>query len=529
MSAPTPQDVRHERLDPYLQRVRAFLRARGDENRPLTIPSEPIPLTLSAEERKAAWSVLCDETLAWSDPQAWVALGAGLHLAVATELQAATHAELPGNRGDATQRIDAMRSVAASYTEGLRQSIADMVTGGRADDARRLSAFRNKLLGILALLRGAGAPTPPPVAEATPVARPPADPPPPAERREAGPAVSAPPTADPALGPYLQRAAAFLRARGHDERPLSVSFGRRTLSVSAWERRVLWRSLCEGEAPASEWHRLIPEYIALQLAILLSLDELDGAEKNPEAETTARSSLQAVLRLASGVVDGFRGWIGRSVSAGAVEDAKRLSGLSSAFAATLLDARRALAEGPPGSASAAVAGVAPGERGPTATPPPSGTAGAGADALQVEKLKPFLDRAAQLLEIRGREDRPLSIAVGGRSWNLDPWERQVLWKVLCEEGPPPPDWSLLLAQGAAAHLAALLAMERLRKSGAAPEARGAADADGETATQLASEVVERLRTTADALAADGQEKLAGQLRRFREKLAESTRMLSRIR
>ncbi len=524
MSAPTPEDVRHELLEPYLQRVAAFLRAHGDEARPLTIPLDPVPLALSAEERKAAWSVLCGPTADWSDPQAWIALGAGLHLAVSTVLESASHPQQVEQPDEVRQRLAATRDVAASYTEGLRQAIEEMVTSGQTDEAKRLSGFRNKLLEILTLLRGAGASTPPPVTQAAP-ADPQVDPPPGGD--PAAPDNS--PAPDPALRPYLQRAAAFLRARGHEERPLEISFGRRTLSLSAWERRVLWRSLCEGKEPASDWHRPIPECIAVQLTLLLSLDELERAGRSPEAERAARSSLQTALRLASGVVEGFRAQIGRLVNAGAVEDAKRLSALSGAFAATLLDARRALAKEPTGAVFTATADNGPDPSAGTSAPGLPSTVAATAPAEPPERLKPFLDRAAHLLEIRGHEDRPLSIPVGGRSWNLDAWERQVLWKVLCEEGPPPPNWSILLAHGAAAQFAGLLALERLRKAGAAPEARAVAEADRDAALQLASEVLERMQATSETLAADGQVKLAEQLARSREKLAELRQMLNRTR
>ena len=121
------------------------------------------------------------------------------------------------------------------------------------------------------------------------------------------------------------------------------------------------------------------------------------------------------------------------------------------------------------------------------------------------------------------------MAVGGRSWNLDKWERQVLWKVWCEEGPRPPEWSILLGYGAAAQLAALLALELLKRSDTAPESRTAAEADRDIALELGSEVVERLRATAEALAADGQVKLAERLTRFRAKLTEPIQLLKQTR
>lgn len=520
MSAPTPQDARHELLEPYLQRLRAFLRARGDENRPLTIPSEPIPLALSAEERKAAWSVLCDETVAWSDAGAWIPLGTGLHLAVAAALENAARADPRAASG----QLAAVRAVVAGYTEALREAIAAMVTGGQTDEARRLSTFRNKLVEILTSLRAAGAGGAPPVTEAE--LNGPSPDPSPGGSRNATASIDTATAPDPALNPYLQRAAAFFRARGYEERPLTISFGRRTLSLSTWEHGVLWQSLCEGREPASEWHRLIPECVAVQLALFLSLDELERAGRNPGAQGAARSTLHAVVKLAAGVVDGFRAQVERAIGAGALEDAKHLSTLSNAFATTLIEARRALAQEPAGAA------IADGGSGRGATTASSALPPAVAGTVSVgppDKLKPFLDRAAHLLELRGHEDLPLSTPVGGKSWNLDKWERQVLWKVWCEEGPLPPEWSILLGYGAAAQLAALLALERLKRADGAPESRTAAEADRDTAIELGSEVVERLRATAEALAADGQVKLAERLTRFRAKLTEPIQLLKQTR
>ena len=522
MSAPTPQDARHELLELYVQRLRAFLRARGDEDRPITIPSEPIPLELSAEERRAAWSVLCDETVAWSEAGAWIPLGAGLHLAVAEALQSPACAA----SGDASESLGTMRAVAAAYVEALREAIADVVTGGQADEAKRLSSFRNKLFPILTALRAGGVRSAPPAPDGRLDA--PSSDPSPTDAPDVAASVDSSPEPDPALDPYLQRAAAFFRARGNEDRPLTIAFGRRTLSLSAWQRRVVWQSLCEGQEPASDWHLMIPKCVAVQLALLPALEELERAGRSPGAQREARTTLHALVTLSAGVVEGFRTQVERAVGAGALEDAKQLSALSNVFATTLIEARRALAEGEPG---AAAADGCSGQGATAASPdrPP-----AGADAVPAgppDKLEPFLDRAAHLLELHGHDDRPLSIPVGGRSWNLDGWERQVLWKVLCEEGPKPPEWLTLLARGAAAQLAALLALERLSRATTPTDspADAEAEADRDTALELASEVVERMRATAETLEAEGQAKLAVRLNRFRVRVTEASHLLRQAR
>ncbi len=519
-------------LEPYLQRVGAFLRARGDENRPITIPSAPAPLTLSAEERKAAFSVLCGANPDWTGPQAWIALGAGLHLAVATALDTMGRPGEDPSRSDAANRLAALRAVAASFTERLRQGISDMVASGHADDAKRLSSFRNKLLETLAALRNIGATEGPAEARvAAPASVEPDVPPPastPTEVAEAAAANDAPSEVDPALAGYLRRAAAFLRARGREDRPLAIAFGKRTLAIAAWERRILWSALGEGKAPACDWHHLIPEYVALQLAMLSSLDELERPGRSPEEERSARLDLQTALKIASGVVETFRTEISRAVSAGAVEDAKTMSATGANFAMTLAEARRALAEQ---LAAIATSGSdSPGATGGAAAPVPASPAAiASPQGAQLERLRPFLDRAEQLLRMRGHEDRPLAIPVGRRSWSLDRWERRVLSKVLVEDNPGHPEWSILVAHGAAAQLAALLALERLSNTGEDAGARAAAEADRDTAVALLSEIAERLKTTRDAIAADGQERLAEQLAKFRRKLSESINLLNRIR
>ena len=519
MSGPIPQDARHDLLEPYVGRLRAFLRARGDEDRPLAIPCEPRPLELSEEERKAAWSVLCDESVAWSDAGAWIPLGAALYLAVATALEGAAGADTRA----AAERLGGMRAVAAGYSEALREALADMVTGGRTEEAKRLSSFRNKLLGILTALRVAAAVDARPATRAQPD-EPPSDAPPEGSG-DAAVSPGAPVVPDPALAAYLRRAAAFLRARGHQERPLTVTFGRRSLSLSAWERRVLWQALCEGQAPGVAWHRLIPESAAVQLALLPLLDELDHAGGGGPTDRAARAAVAEVVQHAAAVVEGFRTETQRAVAAAALDDAKQLSTLSGAFAATLIAAKRALAEAPAGGVPAAE-GAGPDA---TAAPEPSAAGTSVAPPGPPDALTPFLERAAHLLEVQGRDDRPVSISVGERSWNLDGWERQVLWKVWCEEGPPPPEWSVVLGHGAAAQLAALLALERLRRAGGAPAARAAAEAERDAALELGADLVERLRVTAEAVAADGQVKLAERLMRFGAKLSEPVKLLKQTR
>jgi hypothetical protein len=512
-------------LEPYLLRVGAFLRAHGEENRPITIPSGSLPLTLSPEERQAVWWMLCGQNPDWADPKGWIALGTGLHLAVTTVVEASAQA----NQSDASDRLVALRAVAANFTEGLREAINAMVATGRSEEAKRLSTFRNKLQETLAALRNSGVSAAPPpfdMAVEAPEA-PAAQDPLPTEALETVSDTETPSVPDPALAGYLLRATAFLRARGRDDRPLTIAFGRRTLTVSAWERRVLWNSLCEGQAPAAGWHDLIPQCVALELGMLLALDELERLGRSRDAEQAALSELQTALGLSSGVVERFRTEIAGSVASGAVEDAKTLSAVRSDLAATLVEARRAVAArsaatvsagggGGPASGTAAAPAASPG----TVTP---------ADNIQLEKLRPFLDRAEQLLTIQGHDDRPLAIPVGRRSWSVDGWERQVLWKVLCEEGSGQPEWALRLAHGAAAQLAALLALERLRKAGEASEGRAAAEADRDVAIELVSATAERLRAASEKLAADGQERLAARLTQFRAKLLDSTQLLNRTR
>ena len=512
MPTPTPQDARHEALEPYLQRVGAFLRARGDESRPITIPSTPTSLTLSAEERRAAFSALCGADPDWSDPHAWVALGTGLHLAVADLLSSMGDAGGDGNPAGTAARLAALRAAAANYAEGLRLAVSDMILAGRADEAKRLSSFRNKLRETFGALRNAGAAEAPPeeVPNAPAPSEPEPAPPPAAEAAVAG--VEPPTEVDPVLDGYLRRTAAFLRARGREDRPLSLAFGRRALTVTAWERRIIWSALCEGRSPDRDWHRLIPHAIALQLAMLLALDELERSAPTSDGERSARLDLQAALTISPGVVEAFRAEITRAVATGSVEDAKTMSAARTTFAATLAEVRRALAEERSGGAGTG-----------------ADSAGGGADARRLEALRPFLDRAEQLLRVHGHEDRVLSVPVGRRAWSLDRWERRVAWKVLCEESHGQPEWSLLVARGAAAQLAALLALERLRKAGEGPEARSAAEADRETAASFLSEIAGRLRDTGAALAADGQEALGERLAQFRAKLGESVDLLTRTR
>lgn len=504
MPVPTPQDARHPSLEPYIERVAAFVKVVGDGDRPLEIPFGAKPLQLSAADRRDLWRLLVAGGMSWTDWPAWIALGTALHLAVASVLESSS---MEKDDGAKTRRLGALNEVAGMVMDGLREVIAAMIASGERDDAKRLAEFRNKLFETLTQVRAATAlvaPSPAVTARS-------------ADSSEAN-AVPGQPAryepSDPALRPYLDRAAAFLRVRGAQDRPLEVAFGARNFLLGPWERRLAWRSLCDGQAGPSPWHHLVVEGLAIRLAMLMSLEESDRAGQSLEAAGRVRQTLDTEMRLAGGVVERIRDELERLVSGGVTEDAKRLTAFRNGLNETVREARRVLAEGPAGG-----------------SPPPAGEGTAAAAPVAEDlagRLQPYLERAGDQLRLRGREDRPLAIPVGGRPWALTGWERLVLWKVLCEEGQPPPPWARLLAQAGAAQLGVLEALERIQRAEHDGEARSRARTEHAQAVALAEEAAQVLESAANDLAEENKTEFAGRLRSFHAKVVETTRLRPRL-
>jgi hypothetical protein len=508
VAGPTPQDSRLPSLEPFIERVAAFIKVVGEGSLPLTIPFGPQPLELSASERRAVWRLLGDGSLPWTDWQAWIGLGTALHLAVASVFDALG---LETSAATRARRLDAINEVAATVMEGLRQALAAMVLEGQKDDARRLSDFRNKLFEALAPLRAATAserPAPAPVEQRTDtVAEPVVE--------EAPPRFEA---SDPALVPCLERAAAFLRVRGDDGRPLTIVFGDHSFSLGAAERAAAWRSLCDGAPPASPWHQPLVEGLAVHLALLLTLEECERAGVTGPGSLRLREGLQADLRLAGGVLDRMREELERLVVGGQADDARRLTAFRNSLAATLTEARRVLAGESPAVAS-------PDTGGDGAASPETAAAATGSDLH--ERLRAFRERAEDQLRLRGRESKPITISVGGQPWRLTGWERLVLWKTLCEEGPSPPPWAQALADAASAQLAVLEALVAISRAGSDEGARRRAEDAHAGVVALARETAEALEPIAAASAAEDKHELTEHLRGFQSKLIETCRLQPR--
>ena len=340
---------------------------------------------------------------------------------------------------------------------------------------------------------------------------------------QAAPSPAEPEPADGDLELFLARAAAFLRSRGKEDAAVAIRFGSRTLELPAWERRILWQVLCEGVAPGSAWHDQMAAGAALQLAILAALDELDAKELSPGARHRVRAELERAVPLATHLADEIRGAIESMVASGRSDDARRLTGFRNRFIVTLREGRRATetaggtTTAPPVDAAAAAAGDAKKptrarlgdavpDR-PSVPPPPP-------------ELLPYLERATELIRIRGNEERPVTLTVASKSVSFTAWERRVLWQGLCQEGAVVSPWAELLARGAAVQLGALRASEALAQRQPQAEAQEAARAELALLAGLGNTVLTQLSDEITTQSSEGKVELSKRLKAFWEKLAE---------
>ena len=358
-----------------------------------------------------------------------------------------------------------------------------------------------------------------PAPQVEPAAEPAAEPPP-----APSPAETAP--ADGDLELFLARAAAFLRSRGKEDAAVAIRFGSRTLELPAWERRILWQVLCDGVAPGSAWHDQMAAGAALQLAILAALEELDAKDLSSGARHRIRGELARAVPLATRLADEIRGAIESMVASGRSDEARRLTGFRNRFIVALREGRRATetaggtTTAPPVEAAGdakkptrARLGDAAPER-PSVPPPPL-------------ELLPYLERATELIRIRGNEERPVTLTVASKSVSFTAWERRVLWQGLCQEGAVVSPWAELLARGAAVQLGALRASETLAQRQLPAEAQDGARAELALLAGLGNTVLTQLSDEITTQSAEGKAELSKRLKAFWEKLAESMQAVRR--
>ncbi|MFZ5785880.1 MAG: hypothetical protein ACOY3Y_05515, partial [Acidobacteriota bacterium] len=303
------EDARAERMRPLLERASAYLRRLGPADTPLSVSFSGRTLLVQPRERAAVWRVLCEGR----PPAApWE-----LHLAEAAAVQLAAMLALEecGAPPPAPALVDELTNLAAlglSVSESLQRDLDALLVAGDADTAKRLATFRSAYAQVFVEVRGL---LPAPLHRRTQTAAhrlPTADP----GAGDAAARPDAPPPrreTPPEVRPHLDRASAFLRARGAGDGPIALTIGGRTVELSGQERRILWRILVEGRPPLDPWNDLACETMALTLALLAALEP--GTAVDPRLVAVANANHEETRRTVDALVLG-----------GEADGARRLTG-----------------------------------------------------------------------------------------------------------------------------------------------------------------------------------------------------------
>ncbi len=322
-------EARAERIRPLLERASAYLRRLGPSSAPLTVTFSGRTLLVQPRERAAIWRVLCEGHPPAAPWEPHLAEAAAIQLAAMLALEECGPPPLaPASVAELTNLAD----LGLSVSESLQRDLDALLVSGDADTAKRLAAFRSAYAQVFVEVRSL---LPAPLQRRTQTAahrlptgeagasdtKPRPDAPPP--RREASPEVR----------PHLDRASAFLRARGAGDGPIVLTIGSRTVELSGQERRILWRILIERRPPLDPWNDLACETMALTLAVLAALES--GSPLDP-----------ALLTLASANHEETRHAVDSLVLGGEADGARRLTGFRNRLGMALRAVRQAGAPPP---------------------------------------------------------------------------------------------------------------------------------------------------------------------------------------
>lgn len=324
MEQPDAAEARAERIRPLLERASAYLRRMGPGTGPLTVSFSGRTLLVQPRERAVVWRVLCEGR----PPAApWE-----LHLAEATAVQLAAMLALEetGPQPPApalVAELTALADLGLSVSESLQRDLDALLISGDADTAKRLAAFRSAYAQVFVEVR-ALLPEPLPRRTQTAVHRLPTAEGSTADAKPRSDAPQARREVSPEVRPHLDRAAAFLRARGAGDAPIVLTIGGHTIELSGQERRILWRILVEGRSPLDPWNDLACETMALTLALLTALDS--DSTVDPKLVALAHATHEETRRAVDSLVRG-----------GEADGAKKLTSFRNRLGAALRAARQA--------------------------------------------------------------------------------------------------------------------------------------------------------------------------------------------
>ncbi|MFI5142496.1 MAG: hypothetical protein ACHQQS_06175 [Thermoanaerobaculales bacterium] len=498
-------------LTPYLAKLASFLAACPDDEKPVSVTFGGGSFVVDAWERRAAFRALSHQGRDIEPWQRVLAEGIALQIALIRWLAGLQAAE-PEGAIAAEEALASAVAAGSPIIEALKMEAEEACATGEAERARRLRTFRDRLAEALSqawhaisgaeLTWEAVADPLPPSAAPVPVEAGPEAPKAASAPVTESASVHAPPAEaqnDP-LGPLVARAAAFLRIRASEDRPLEIRFGPRRLGFTLWQRRLLWQSLVERHTPAHEWQRLIVEGVVLQLALLPQIEELERRQADSEASRPIAHEVAKNLRLTPPVVEGLRVTLEQLVRQGQAENARHVTAFRNAFADTVRDARSALL-------ALAVRQGATTDAPDPATDRPSLSSLAGIDP----DLEPYYERAGRLLRMQGHEERSVTISIGARAWQFTAWERGILWQALCQEGIPGASWVSLAAKCAVLQLGLLLEIEKQRQLARDEGTRERSRRVVADLAERARLALEDLRAAATSLNEEGQGEVASQL------------------
>ncbi len=448
---PEPVDAaqREAILRSFRERAAAFLGAHTHHDAALNLRFGDRSFALSPWEWRIVRRVMCDgeePDAVWQGP---FCSGIALELAILLAGQTLKRSDAnPVALKRAAWEAETVLGLAKGVMDELQQALNALVASGDLDQAKRLTAFRSRLGAALQAARVALAPpepeaaphqaapvpapapgqppaaaasatategptpTPGPAPGTAPPAAPPTSAPQPSHAGETqaapaapAPAVPPPETAEspaeapaaapnPAVVPYLERAAAFLVERGGADQTTVIPVGARTLKLQTWQRQVL-RSAIESGAPTASWQLPVAEATALHLGLLLDLESLDQTEAGAESRPALEASLQATAGLAEGYLELLRNDSNLAVSQGDVNLAKKFTACRTGLQETLREIYRLVdrpAAVPPPAAAARAASPAP--AGPAATPVVAEATGQRASASGLAPLEPAAEGAS---------------------------------------------------------------------------------------------------------------------------------------
>ena len=288
-----PASEEADALGPLLARARSFLRIRAAEDRPVEIRFGERRLKLTLWERRLLWRLVVEGNEPAHEWHRSIVEVVAFQLAILPQLE-----ELERRKGDPqglraiAQELAKHLRIAGPLVEGLRVTMENLVARGQTENARHLTAFRSALADTVRDARRALlalAPREDAAADAGP--------------QDNKPTFLSLAGVDPDLEPYYERAGRLLKMKGREDKPVAIPIGARAWQFTAWERGILWTTLCQEGIPGASWYLLASKCAVLQLAVMLEIEKLRQSTGDEKSRQDARHFLYDLVGRAQLAVD----------------------------------------------------------------------------------------------------------------------------------------------------------------------------------------------------------------------------------